>query len=93
MTVLECLKKYGQRLDREIAEETGIPLDYVRVELKALANVGAVIMCELTRFDGGQPLASWQCRVSGYTPPKAPGRKTVTIGSAETSESRLRGGG
>ena len=80
MTVLECLRKYGQRLDVEIADETGIPLDFVRVELTALANVGAVIMCKLTRFDGDRPLASWQCRISGYTPPKAPGRKPPSNG-------------
>lgn len=80
MTVLDCLKKYGQRLDVEIAHETGIPLDFVRVELTALANVGAVIMCKLTRFDAGRPVASWQCRVSGYVPPKVPGRKPVSSG-------------
>jgi hypothetical protein len=78
MTVLECLKKHGQRLDTEIADETRMPLELVRVELKALASVGAIMMCKLTRFEAGQPVASWQCRVSGYVPPKAPGRKPVS---------------
>jgi len=31
MTVLECLKKHGQRLDTEIADETRMPLELVRV--------------------------------------------------------------
>lgn len=79
MGVLDCLKKHGQVLDREIAAETGIPLEFVRVELTALANVGAVIMCKLTRFHDGQPIASWQCRLSGYVPPKAVGRKPSPI--------------
>jgi len=78
MEVLECLKKYGQRLDLEIAEETGIPLDSVRRQITDLARTGEVITCQLTRFERGQPISSWQCRVSGYYPPKAPGRKPTS---------------
>ena len=28
--ILQCLKKYGERLDSEIAKETGMPLAAVR---------------------------------------------------------------
>ena len=73
--VLQCLKKYGQRLDLEIAHETGVPLATVRQRLAALAATGAVITCNLTRFDKGKRIEALQCRVSGYTPPLAPGRK------------------
>ena len=73
--VLQCLKKYGQRLDLEIAHETGVPLATVRERLAALAATGAVITCNLTRFDKGKRIEALQCRVSGYTPPLAPGRK------------------
>lgn len=75
MEVLECLKKYGQRLDTEIAEEMGIPLEAVRKQLVELASKGDVITCQLTRYEQGRGVESWQCRVSGYHPPKAPGRK------------------
>jgi len=75
--ILDCLKKYGQRLDLEIAKETGVPLDMVRERLAALAATGAVITCNLTRFEGGKRIDAWQCRVSGYVPPLAPGRKAV----------------
>ena len=75
MDVLDCLKKYGQRLDSEIAEEMGMPIATVRLQLAGLAKAGEIITCLLTRFEGGKPIASWQCRVSGYAPPKAPGRK------------------
>lgn len=75
--VLECLKKYGQRLDLEIAKETGVPLDTVRERLAALAATGAIITCALTRFDKGKRIDAWQCRVSGYMPPLAPGRKAA----------------
>jgi len=78
VSVLECLKKHGQRLDVEIAHETGISLESVRAELTSLADTGAVILCKLTRFEGTRPLTFWQCRVSGYFPPKAPGRKPVS---------------
>jgi hypothetical protein len=30
---LQCLKKYGQRLDLEIAKEMGVPLAIVRQQL------------------------------------------------------------
>jgi predicted ArsR family transcriptional regulator len=75
--ILECLKKYGQRLDVEIANETGVPLATVRERLVALAATGAVIICHLTRFEKGKRIEAWQCRVSGYVPPPAPGRKAA----------------
>ena len=34
-----------------------------------------VITCSLTRFENGERIDAWQCRVSGYVPPAAPGRK------------------
>ena len=75
LKVLECLKEHGQRLDLEIAKETGVPLAIVREELAALAATGEVIVCNLTRFEHGKRIDAWQCRVAGYVPPPAPGRK------------------
>ena len=76
--LLQCLKKYGQRLDLEIAKEMGVPLATVRQRLSGLAATGAIITCHLTRFEGGKRIDAWQCRVSGYVPPPAPGRKAKT---------------
>ena len=73
--ILQCLKKYGQRLDLEIAKETGVPLATVRRRLVGLAATRAVVMCNLTRFENGKRIDAWQCRVSGYIPPVGPGRK------------------
>jgi DNA-binding IclR family transcriptional regulator len=73
--VLECLKKHGQRLDLEIAKETGVPLATVRSQLASLVANKEVIMCKLTRFEHGKRIDAWQCRTSGYFPPMAPGRK------------------
>lgn len=75
MDVLQCLATHGQRLDAEIARETGMPLDDVRAQLVELEQSGHVITCHLTRFERGRRLEFLQCRISGYHPPKAPGRK------------------
>ncbi len=80
--ILECLKKHGQRLDIEIAKEVGMPRALVRQRLVSLAASGAVIMCSLTRFEGGERIEAWQCRVSGYVPPAAPGRKAKAAAAA-----------
>jgi predicted ArsR family transcriptional regulator len=76
--VLDCLRRYGQRLDLEIAQETGLALDTVRRHLASLAESGAVISCSLTRFEKGRRIDALQCRVSGYVPQRAPGRKPTT---------------
>jgi hypothetical protein len=38
--VLQCLKKYGQRLDLEIADEIRVPLATVRRRLTELSGPG-----------------------------------------------------
>ena len=73
--ILQYLKKHGQRLDTEIAKDTGIALDSVRERVASLVAAGEVVICDLTRFEDGKAIRAWVCRVSGYTPPAAPGRK------------------
>lgn len=75
--VLECLRKHGQRLDHEIASETGLPLADVHVSLETLVKAGSVMTCKLTRFERGHRIESLQCRFAGYFPPRAKGRKTM----------------
>ncbi len=73
--ILHCLKKHGERLDSEIAKEMGMPLTTVREGLADLAAAGVVVTCNLIRFENGKRIEGWLCRVSGYIPPAAPGRK------------------
>jgi transcription initiation factor IIE alpha subunit len=73
--ILEYLKKHGQRLDSEIAKEMGMPLATVRQKLMVLADNREAILCSLTRFENDKRIDTWQCRVSGFVPPAAPGRK------------------
>ena len=75
MDILQCLQKYGQRLDSEIAEETGVALARVRERFALLTGTGEVISCKLTRFENGKPVDTCLYRASGYFPPPAPGRK------------------
>lgn len=73
--VLDCLRKHGQRLDIEIAKDTGLSIADVHLDLEALARAGAVITCRITRFVKGERLEAIQCRMAGHIPPHAPGRK------------------
>jgi predicted ArsR family transcriptional regulator len=73
--ILQCLKKHGQRLDLEIAEELRVPLATVRQHLAALAESRQAIICKTIRFEKDRQFEAWQGRISGFIPPPAPGRK------------------
>jgi predicted ArsR family transcriptional regulator len=72
---LQCLKKYGQRLDLEIAKEMRVPLSLVRQHLTALSERREAIVCKTIQFQNGRQFEAWQGRVSGFVPPASPGRK------------------
>jgi len=74
--ILEYLKKHGQKLDREIAEQTGIPLKEVHASIQELESNKKVSSCSVTHFDNGVAIEGRLCRISGYIPPAAPGRKS-----------------
>jgi hypothetical protein len=73
--ILQYLKDHGERLDAEIAAETGIPLESVCLRLSELSAQGEVIMCRTTRFIDGDRIEGMLCRVAGYVPHGSPGRK------------------
>ena len=74
--VLEYLKKHGQKLDREIAKSTGITLKQVHDSIAELETNKAVSSCSVTNFENGVAIEGRLCRISGYIPPAAPGRKS-----------------
>lgn len=74
-TIIKCLKKHGQLLDSEIAAETGIPLATVRFSLTDLSERGEISRCSVTRFNNGKAIEGFLCRIAGYIPKPAPGRK------------------
>lgn len=81
--ILQYLKKHGQRLDSEIAKEIGMPLAVVRQRVAGLAASGEIITCKLTRFEKGKPTDELVCRLSGYIPSPAPGRKATPANAGE----------
>ncbi|HSN41864.1 MAG TPA: helix-turn-helix domain-containing protein [Burkholderiales bacterium] len=76
--ILEYLKQSGERLDSEIAAATGLSLASVRRSVTDLHARGAVMMCRSIRYKDGKEIDAMLCRVSGYIPPAAPGRKPKT---------------
>ena len=73
--ILQYLKQHGQKTDYEIAAAMKIPLAEFRAALSSLSARGEISSCNVTRFNNGTPVEGILCRISGTTPPKAPGRK------------------
>jgi hypothetical protein len=74
--ILQYLKTHGERLDTEIAEALGISLANVRLQLSELAAKGEIMACLSIRFDKGKQIEGIKCRIAGFIPPAAPGRKS-----------------
>lgn len=73
--VLQYLRKHGQKLDREIAADTGIPLKQVRLSVAELSEQKEISNCSVIHYKEGKPIEGILCRVSGYILPASPGRK------------------
>jgi DNA-binding IclR family transcriptional regulator len=73
--ILKYLKDRGEQLDSEIATAVGIPLESVRRHVSALSARGEVMTCQSTRYSDGKKIEGLLCRIAGYVPPAAPGRK------------------
>jgi transcription initiation factor IIE alpha subunit len=73
--ILQYLKKHGERMDSEIAVATGTSLAKVRLHLTELSEKREVMTCYSIRYEKGKKIEGIRCRLSGYIPPAAPGRK------------------
>lgn len=65
--VFDCLKKYGQMLDTELAAQTGLPLYDVHMALAALTAQGEITRCQIIRHIDGIAVAGVQCRLLGQS--------------------------
>ena len=74
--ILQYLKAHGEKLDTDIAEATGISLAKVRAHLTELAAKGEIMVCQSTKFEKGKKIEGISCRLAGFIPPAAPGRKS-----------------
>jgi len=77
-SILQYLKTNGERLDTEIAEATGMTLAKARAELNELAAKREIMVCHSTRYEKGKAIEGMKCRLAGFIPPAAPGRKPKT---------------
>ncbi len=73
--IFEHIKKHGQVRDAQIAVALGLGLSNVRNSLSDLLAQGQISCCNVTRFENGKPVGEILCRISGFIPPAAPGRK------------------
>lgn len=74
--ILQYLKTHGERLDTEIAEAVGLSLANTRKQLAELAAQREIMVCHSIRYEKGKPIEGIKCRLAGYIPPAAPGRKS-----------------
>ncbi|MBU1426392.1 MAG: ArsR family transcriptional regulator [Gammaproteobacteria bacterium] len=74
--ILKYLKTHGEQADTEIAAAIGVSLANVRIQLAELAAKGEVMACHSTRYEKGKKIEGIKCRLAGYIPPAAPGRKS-----------------
>jgi DNA-binding IclR family transcriptional regulator len=75
--ILQLLTKQGERLDTEIAKSIGLPLNETRQYLEAMTADGRIMSCHIIRYEGGKEIKGMTCRVAGFIPKPAPGKKTM----------------
>lgn len=76
--ILQYLKTHGERLDTEIAEAVGIPLEKTHIHLSELTAKGQVMSCLSIKFEKGKKIEGIRCRLVGFTPKVKPGAKPRT---------------
>jgi len=85
--ILQFLKTNGERFDSEIAVATKMSLASVQRSLEKLLAQGEVIACHSIQFKDGKRIEGMRCRLAGYIPPAAPGRKGKPAASSSSSSS------
>jgi hypothetical protein len=83
--ILDYLKQSGERLDSEIAAATGLSLAHVRSGVNDLRSRGAIMVCKSIRYQEGKEIEGILCRISGYIPQAAPGRKPKSHAPAKST--------
>ncbi len=80
--ILQYLKNHGERFDTQIAEAAGMPVKQVRRLLYELAEKQEVMTCQTIRYENGQKIEAVSCRLVGYIPKTAPGKKSKVVSIA-----------
>lgn len=77
--IIQYLKKHGESLDADIAKDIGLPLSQTVTQLTELTVKGYIMSYHSTKFDHGKKVEGLRCRIAGYIPPAAPGRKSTKV--------------
>ena len=77
--ILKYLKLHGEILDTQVAEAIGLSIEETRIQLTGLAANQEVMICQSTRYVKGIKIESMSCRISGFIPKAAPGRKPSRV--------------
>jgi predicted ArsR family transcriptional regulator len=70
------LKANGEKLDSEIAEALGLPLNVARQHLSELLTRGEIMSCHTTRFVDGAKSEGMTYRIEGHIPKNKPSAKS-----------------
>jgi hypothetical protein len=57
------MNKHGQKLDRQIAKDTGITLPQVRLAITKLQSTKAVFSCNVINFESGIAVARYLMQI------------------------------
>lgn len=77
--ILQYLKKHGERSDKEIAEALDIPLADLHTQLAEHKDRNQVMLYHSTKYVKGKEVKAIVCRIAGFIPPAAPGRKSTRV--------------
>jgi DNA-binding transcriptional ArsR family regulator len=74
--ILQYLNQHGEQFDTDIAKATGIAIPALHRHLAELTAKGAIMSCHTIRFEGKKKIEGISCRIAGFIPKAAPGRKS-----------------
>lgn len=77
--ILDYLKANGECIDSEIAKAVGLSLPNTLVQLAELAAKREIMAYQSTSFENGKKVEGMKCRVTGFLPKAAPGRKSGKV--------------
>lgn len=77
--ILDHLKANGESIDSDIAQAVGLSVTKVRVVLAEMTARGEIMSYISTTYDNGKKVEAVKCRLAGFTPKAAPGRKSTKV--------------
>lgn len=77
--IIQYLKTHGESLDSDIAKAVGLSLAKVHTQLAELAANREIMFYHSTIFVKEKKVEAIKCRLAGFVPPAAPGRKSAKV--------------